>query len=325
MDGHGVDIGVFPISAIGFDPGAVNFNANGTFGPFLKVVVVERLTHTGIAHTVVGAAPPAVAAGLAEGVAFGAGKEDVVNAIGACGVAETRVGGGDVIHHVGDGLVAVEAVAPGEGGIGPVDGHDGLVLTFTHPVEDVAGGDGSLNGNRFGHIGVEFDFHIVKATVIVGGEAVMGSVSALPKKSEAGIFGDIAVVAEVDSVEVCDAFIHGEGVDSGEVSGVVDDVANHQGGTRVCNAATVEGQHGLTKGMIEHGQDGETFAAIIDGILETGLIGAVKHLACDEGEVGIADFHAAVAVGAGGIADTGEIDGGGVGSGVVVGVEASVA
>ncbi len=146
MDGHGVDIGVVPVSTIGFDPGAVNFNASGTFGPFLKVVVVERLTHTGIACTVVSAAPPAVAAGLAEGVAFGACKEDVVDAIGTRGVAEARVGSGDVAHHVGDSLVAVEAVAPSESGIGPVDGHDGLILTFAHPVENVTGSDGGLNG-----------------------------------------------------------------------------------------------------------------------------------------------------------------------------------
>ena len=181
MDGHGVDIDVTPIGdAVPYVAEAVDHNAGGGLGPFLKVVVVERLTHTGIAHTVVGAAPPAVAAGLAEGVAFGAGKEDVVDAIGACGVAETRVSGGDVIHHVGDSLVAVEAVAPGEGGVGPVDGHDGLVLTFAHPVEDVAGSDGGLFGNRFGHVGIEFNLHIVKAAVVVGGESGHDGVDALP-------------------------------------------------------------------------------------------------------------------------------------------------
>ena len=77
--------------------------------------------------------------------------------------------------------------------------------------------------------------------------------------------------------------------------------------------------------MVEHGQNGETFATIVIVTLDAGFIGAVVHLACDEGEVGVADFHTTVAVGAGGIANAGEEDVGSVGCGVIVGVEASIA
>ena len=144
MDGHGVDIGVAPAPFFAV-VSAVNSNTGSRLGPFLKVVVVERLAHSAIHHAILGATPPAIGL-LAEGVAFAACKEDVVDAIGTRGVAEARVGSGDVAHHVGDSLVAVEAVAPSESGIGPVDGHDGLILTFAHPVENVTGSDGGLNG-----------------------------------------------------------------------------------------------------------------------------------------------------------------------------------
>ena len=178
MDGHGVDIGVTPI-AVAFPVGAVDSNTGGGLGPFLEVAVIEGLTHAHIRDAVVLAFPIAVLL-FAEGVAFAACKEDVVDAIGTRGVAEARVGSGDLAHHVGNGLVSVEAVAPGEGGISPVDGHDGLVLTFTHPVEDVTGSDSGLFGNRFGHVGIEFNLHIVKAAVVVGGESGHDGVDALP-------------------------------------------------------------------------------------------------------------------------------------------------
>ena len=307
MDGHGVDIGVFPISAIGFDPGAVNFNASGTFDPFLKVVVVERLTHTGIAHTVVSAAPPAVAAGLAEGVAFGACKEDVVDAIGACGVAETRVGGGDVIHHVGDGLVAVEAVAPGEGGIGPVDGHDGLVLTFTHPVEDVAGSDSSLNGNRFGHIGVEFNLQVVDAKVVVarGIPSVIG-VCAHPKEGEACVVGDGgAVLAESYRVVMQHATVLQEGDKRSEIGSVADNISHNKGGTAtsVGTGAVVHGEESLRQGMVKFRKDGITACAVVGMILHITSVGTVVVAIHSEAQEGITWSDASPIVGCGGLTD----------------------
>ena len=142
MDGHGIGIGVVPHAAVLH---TVDNDACGGVAPFLKVAVGEGLGHAHIHHTVVRAAP-VVAGGAGE--ADGAVVEgDVVQPAGAA-VAETGVGGGDGGHHTLHGGTAGPAVAPGQGGVSPVDGQDSLVATLAHPVEDVLRGDGGLGHRR---------------------------------------------------------------------------------------------------------------------------------------------------------------------------------
>ncbi len=144
IDGHRINVGVPPV-VICFIVGAVDNDAGSGVGPFLEVTIVEGLSHTGIHNAVIGAAP-VVARGDGESAAAGI-EVDVIQVISVHSVAEARVCGGDVGHHIVDGLGAVEAVAPSQRGVGPVDSHNNLVGAFANPVNDVAGSNGSLIGS----------------------------------------------------------------------------------------------------------------------------------------------------------------------------------
>ena len=51
-------------------------------------------------------------------------------------IAETGVGGSNVVHHRGKcHAVGGEAVAPSQGGIGPVHHESQFIVAFAHPVD----------------------------------------------------------------------------------------------------------------------------------------------------------------------------------------------
>ena len=96
--------------------------------------------------------PPAEGS-LAQGVAI-FNEKDVVDAVAPRHKRKTRVGGGDVVHHVLQVCAAcAEAVAPCQRRVGPVDCKDNLVGTFAHPVGDFGRGDGIAH-SRIGGVGI---------------------------------------------------------------------------------------------------------------------------------------------------------------------------
>ena len=86
----------------------------------------------------------------------GQGKGAVVIVDGGKGIVgrETAVGGADSAEGSVDGQLAAEFQAPGKShvGLAPVDSENQRVGTLAHPVQDVAGGDGGIDG-RVHHAG----------------------------------------------------------------------------------------------------------------------------------------------------------------------------
>lgn len=129
--------------------------------PFDEVSVVEiECVIVGLGTEAVDVGPPVGeiegGVGLGETKGVRAGEEEDVGNSPTGEEEEARVGGLDVGHDLLEGdAVIVEAIAPGESGVGfgPADSHDELVGTLANPIKDVGGGNGGIDGR--GHVGVE--------------------------------------------------------------------------------------------------------------------------------------------------------------------------
>ena len=197
MDFHWVNVGVPPI-LIGLIVGAVDNDAGCGVGQFFEVAISERLSKACVHHAVMGAAP-VVARSDGEGT-VGCGEVDVGDETAVLGEAEARVGGSDVGHHVGHGLAAVEAIAPSESCVGPVDSEDGTRRAGSDPIFNCRSIDGSLFRSGFDDIGDADRIDGIRPYVsIVPVSAIFADPRAVGHDSNAEVapFVEVAVVEHV--------------------------------------------------------------------------------------------------------------------------------
>ena len=160
--------------------------------------------------------------------------------------------------------------------------------------------------------GCRLHHHVVYSAEVVGRcVAGVNGVRGLPAEGDACIGGNVvAYGGKVKAVQVVQhAVVRGDAVQRREVGGVVDNVAYQQGSPAAGGHAVVHAQHHLVDGLVEGGQHGELLGSEVQHVFGVVLIAAVVVAVGYQCQVGVVGRHAAIVVGARGLAYAAVVDG----------------
>ena len=202
------------IPSISIVVSTINCNTDTGKTPFHKVAVIKSLAHAAIVSAAVDINPPPVVVGSRE-AHFPIVEHDVTHTTPAIVfIAKAWIVVRDGGHHAADSGITVPAVAPGKGGVGPVDGQDGLVGTATHPVDNLVSRDSGIH--HCGSVSRSIGVAVLHGEELSGGHFTASGAVNVDAIGVQNLEAALAVITAADPVEAdghagADADVAGQG------------------------------------------------------------------------------------------------------------------